>query len=307
MQNRPETPDSGQVSEELPGQPAPVTEQEPEQGFIRELSQFFIIPSLIVLLSVGVFIMFGLIASDEKGAREFLQEVRVGTGNDRWLAAFELSRLLSREPAAAQEPGLVQEIVDLARQAGPTDPRIRKYLVVALEQIGDPAGVPVIIEGLSDADPEVRLHAARAIASFGKVGGSREALAALLSDEDAAIRKVAIYALGQTGDPEAIPILIPRLEDPLEDVRWNAALALAVLGDDAGEGVIATMLDRDHLDSIVGITEEQKTSAVINGVQGAYLLRNAAMLGKLKELRRSDPSLKVREVALKAVAGIETR
>jgi hypothetical protein len=40
-----------------------IPEPEPEQGFLRELSQFFIVPSLIVLLCVGVFIMFGLLSS----------------------------------------------------------------------------------------------------------------------------------------------------------------------------------------------------------------------------------------------------
>ena len=74
------TDESGRVSQAQ-------ADLEPEQGFIRELSQFFVVPSLIVLLCVGVFIMFGLIASDKKDAGAFLQQVREGQGSERWMAA----------------------------------------------------------------------------------------------------------------------------------------------------------------------------------------------------------------------------
>lgn len=278
---------------------------EPEQGFIRELSQFIIVPSLIVLLCVAVFIMFGLIASEEKSARDFLQEVRAGSGNDRWLAAFELSRLLTQEQGARADSALVQEILQVSRQEGASDPRIRKYLIIALERLGDPAGGPAILAGLRDPDADVRLHAARAVASMPGLAGALEPLSALLADEDPAIRKVAIYALGQSRDRGAIPVLLTRLDDPTEDIRWNAALALAVLGDGGGRGVIASMLDREHLDGIEGISEDQKTSALINGIQGAFLLRDAGLLGRLRELGTADPSLRVREIAMKAAEAIE--
>src|SRR5512134_2133428 len=42
---------------------------DPEQGFMRELAQFFVVPSLIVLLCVGIFLMFGLLSNEQKSAR----------------------------------------------------------------------------------------------------------------------------------------------------------------------------------------------------------------------------------------------
>jgi HEAT repeat protein len=126
-----------------------------------------------------------------------------------------------------------------------------------------------------------------------------------MSDDDPAVRKVAIFALGQTRDTSAIPALRPRLEDAVEDIRWNAALALAVLGDPSGREVIAQMLDRSHLDRIEGITEDQKTAAIVNALQAVYLLRDATSIDKVRELSRSDPSLRVRDVALKTLEAIE--
>ena len=290
-------------------EPRPASEQhdedEPEQGFMRELSQFFIVPSLIVVLCVGVFLMFGLVTSEDKTAREFLQEIRTGRGNERWLAAFELSRLISQQPQLGADDRLVQEIIGIIRNEGAEEPQVRKYLVIALEHLGNRGAGPVILELLDDPDPEVRLHATRAMGVLEPVPGAVGPLSRLLADEDPAIRKVAIYALGQTRDPEAIPVLLPRLEDPLEDIRWNAALALAVLGDGSGRPVIVEMLDREHLDAISGITEEQKIRALINGVQAVYLLRETSLVEEVRELSSNDPSLKVREIAIKVLKELE--
>ncbi len=280
-------------------------ETEPEQGFMRELSQFFIVPSLIVLLCVGVFLMFGLLTTEDKTAREFLQEIRTGRGNERWLAAFELSRLISQRPELGGDDRLVGEIIGIIKDEGAGDPQVRKYLVIALEHLGNEAAGPAILDLLDDGEAEVRLHAARALSALDPIPGAVGPLSRLLDDEDTAIRKVAVYALGQTRDPRAIQVLIPKLDDPVEDIRWNAALALAVLGDGSGRPVIVEMLDRRHLDGIAGITEEQKVNALVNGVQAVYLMRETSLVETLRELSRGDPSLKVREIAIKALKELE--
>ncbi|HZI93306.1 MAG TPA: HEAT repeat domain-containing protein [Patescibacteria group bacterium] len=288
---------------DLEGTP-PEPEAEPEQGFVRELAQFFIVPSLIVLLCVGVFIMFGLISSESKGVRDFLQEIRSSRGTDRWQAAFEMSRAIAQQPALRADEGLVREISGVIGDEGRDDPKVRKYLIIALENLGNRSAGPALIAALADPDPEVRLQAARALGAIGGIDGSAGPLIALLSDEDAGIRKVAIYALGRTRDPVAIPALRPKLEDTSEDIRWNAALALAVLGDGSGRTVIEQMIDRRHLDTIDGITEEQKVGAIINGIQAVYLLHDRSFLQAVEELSRKDPSLKVREIAIKVLESL---
>ena len=190
------------------------------------------------------------------------------------------------------------------REEGREDPKVRKYLILALENLGSPAAGPVIIESLNDSDPEVRLQAARALGAIEGVPGAASALAGLLSDEDPGIRKVAVFAMGQTRDKSGIPALQPRLEDPVEDIRWNAALALAVLGDASGRPVLAQMIDRKHLDTIEGITEDQKVNAIVNGVQAVYLLHDTSFADTVRELSRSDPSLKVREISIKALESL---
>ena len=295
------------MSESRHETPAPPAEPpEPEQGFIRELSQFFIVPSLIVLLCVAVFVMFGLLTSEKHTAREYLQEIRSGSESARWQAAFELSRLIAREPALKQDAALVDDVVSLLSGRESADPRVRKYLMLALENLGSPRGGPAVVAGLRDKDPEVRLAAARAIAALGSVEGAVPALADLLADEDPGIRKMAIFSLGQLHDAAAIPALQPLISDPTEEIRWNAAVALAVLGDRSGTDVLGEMIDRKHLDGVAGITEDQKIAAMLNGVQAIYLLRDRSFLDRLRALSQDDPSLKVRDLCLRAIAALES-
>ena len=280
------------------------SEPEPEQGFVRELAQFFVVPSLIVLLCVGVFVMFGLISNESKGARELLQEIRSARGNDRWQAAFEMSRLIAQQASLKADDRLVTEITGVIRNEGKDDPKVRKYLILALQNLGNRAAGPVILESLKDPDPEVRLQAAGALGVLENVEGAAGALIDRLTDEDPGVRKLAVFALGRTHDPAAVPALQPALEDPIEDIRWNAALALAVLGDGSGRPVIAQMIDRAHLDTIDGITEDQKVDAIVNGVQAVYLLHDKSFVEAVRKLSRDDPSLKVREIAIQALASL---
>src|SRR5213593_4636165 len=87
---------------------APEAEQEtpPRQTTPFLVLQFFIFPMAIVAVCVTVFVIFGLIASEGKGARAYLDEVRTASANRRWQAAFELSKVLQarRDPSLA-EPG----------------------------------------------------------------------------------------------------------------------------------------------------------------------------------------------------------
>ena len=62
---------------------------------------------------VTVFVIFGMIASEGKGPREYLDEVRTGSANRRWQAAFELTKVLqARKDPALKDPRFVEEAVE---------------------------------------------------------------------------------------------------------------------------------------------------------------------------------------------------
>lgn len=85
----------------------------------------------------------------------------------------------------------------------------------SLAQIG-PAAIPALKTALTDADPEVRRQAARALGQMGpEAEPAVPELTQALSDKEATVRLAAAQALGRIG-PAAAPA-IPALVDALDE------------------------------------------------------------------------------------------
>ena len=100
-------------------------------------------------------------------------------------------------------------------------PLVRLLALEALRLIGDGAkdAVPALLKTLSDPDPEVRHEALMALAQIGVPDSSIGRLAELLRDEVEPVRRGAAFALGRVGPAgkPALPALRANLsaEDPL--------------------------------------------------------------------------------------------
>jgi HEAT repeat protein len=184
------------------------------------------------------------------------------------------------------------------------DPRVRRYLAVALGRIGDKRAVAPLLKVLEkpDADPETLIYAVWAL---GAIGDPRAAasLIKLAGSEDPGVRKAVVHSLGALPSPETRAALEAALGDAVEDVRWNAALALAHEGDAAARPVLLQMLDRSQLARAPGVTPEQEEEALLQAVAAAPRLADADVKDALERLRRADSSLRVREAARVALQG----
>lgn len=296
-----EAPEGSSVPEEGPRQTTPFL-----------VLQFFIFPMAIVAACVAVFVIFGLISSDAKTARDHLAEVRRGGGMfgvKRWQAAFAFAGALEAEKgrdAARRDPELVKETVALFEESKDDDPRVRRYLALALGRMRDPAAAPALLavvrDPASDQDPETLIHSILALGALGDPSAVPE-LVRLAAHTDPGLRKAAVHALGSFDTAEARAALARALEDPVADVRWNAALVLARKQEPAAAPVVAQMLDRSQLGSVPGLTPDQADEVVLQAVAAAAALGDASMRPALERLRASDPDLKVREAARIALEG----
>ena len=270
--------------------------------------QFFIFPMAIVAVCVTVFVIFGLIASEGKGARAYLDEVRTGSANRRWQAAFELSKVLqARKDPALADPGFADELVRVFTSSSADDPRVRRYLVLALGRLGDKRAVPALIQaadpsGDAAGDADAQVYAVWALGAIGDPSAV-PTLVKLAGGEDAGVRKAAVHALGSFPGDASRAALAAALGDRVEDVRWNAAVALARRRDPAGAPVLLEMMDRAHLGTVADLSPEQRDEAMLQAVQAAAVVPDPALHAALERLRDSDPSLTVRSAARAALEG----
>lgn len=268
--------------------------------------QFFIFPLAIVAVSVAVFVIFGLIAAEGRSARDYLQEVRSGGASRRWQAAFELSKIIqSHKDPALQDPRFVPELVALFEDAIQDDPRVRRYLALALGRVGDARAVPALLNAVgadAGADSEALIYSIWALGAIRDERALPELLR-LAGVEDAGVRKAAVHALGSFPGEAAAARLREALQDAVPDVSWNAALALARRGDASCAPVLRGMLDRSRLGATSGLSPEQAEDAILQAVSAAALVQDAEIRSALERLRDGDPSLKVREAALGALRG----
>jgi HEAT repeat protein len=275
---------------------------EPPRGAGRMLARFFLVPLLVVAVAVGIFLVFNLMTFERRSPRDYLEEVRGGTANRRWQAAFELSRSLGNLPEA-ERASLAAETLRIFEGLSPKradDVPVRRYLVLVLGRLGDPSAVPVLVRAAKDPDADTRLYAVWALGRIRSPAGFDTVLASSFS-EDPAARKMAAFVLGQLGDPRAIPRLRVLAGDAVPDVRWNAAIGLASLGDASGLPVLRSIIDRQALEKQATLTGEQTEAAMINALKAFALLRDEASLPLLEKVAKEDPNLRVREAARKAV------
>jgi HEAT repeat protein len=272
----------------------------PKESSKTILFQFVLFPLGVVAIAVGIFLLFGKMASDEQTVPDYLNEVQSGGRRERWQAAYQLSQLINAGEAK-KYPNLIHDVIRVYESAKNDDPRIRQYLSMVLGNLGDRRATPLLVDALGDRAPETRIYAALALGRLGDPAAVPP-LIQVFSTDERDVRKAAAYALGEIHDPRALPALAGALSDPIPDIRYNAAIALARYGDTRAIGVLREMLDRSRLDRVAGMRPEQKDAAMLAAIPALVKIAPEEAKATLEPLAKNDSSLQVRSAAAEAIA-----
>ena len=271
--------------------------------------QFFLIPLTVVAVVVAIYGGFRMMVAEERSPEEYLNEVRAGGRDRRWPAAYELSRLMDDPDVEARFPDLAPALLRTFVDSEGDDPRVRRYLALAIGRLqSPPAGTVVqLTEALDDPDTETLISVVWALASLGDEAVV-PSVVSMYQSTDSGVRKMAVYALGVLPDDGAHTTLRAALDDPVADVQWNAAVALARHGDARGIRVLRRMLDRAHVTGLVTASEtlnDPVSEVMISGLRAVAALADAVTAEDLHPsvvaLAESDQSLKVRQAALEVL------
>jgi len=156
---------------------------------------------------------------------------------DRWQKEKAVSSLLDfplGEVIAALEAGVRDQ----------TDADIRNASMEIFRLLGNRA-LPCLGCLISDDDPEVRLFAANILHEIGDPA-SLSLLLGAAGDNDVNVRTAVVEALGRIQDSQALPALIPLLDDE-PWVASSAVNAIGMIGGDKARAILHACLDREAL------------------------------------------------------------
>lgn len=186
-----------------------------------------VVPIAIVL--VGALIIFGVtkILSTERDYKDLVREMHSKTFGNRWVAAYELSKLISSSQIPSEDiPWLIENLNEIYTNAN--DPRTRQFCVVAMGAMRSNLAAPYLMKSLYDNDSKVRFHG---IVSLGNtppplpISDWSKAIE-FLSDKDAGIVQATILALATHRVADAEPVIEKLLNHPSDKIKFSAALGL---------------------------------------------------------------------------------
>jgi HEAT repeat protein len=275
------------------------SQPEPTNNRFNSVMRLFIVPLLIVIVSVGLFYAFGFLAFKTKTPEDFLYEIKTAGQSKKWQAAYSLAGMLvtEKEISAETQKTLTREILALFQNKEKYRAQVRSYLALALGYLKQPEAVPVLIEALQENDEDVVLYSVWSLTVLGD-GRAQTEILPLIEDDRPAIRKIAAFSLGHFPGEDSVNQLKKALRDSEADVTWNAALALAQLGNSSGAFILEKLLNRNYLDGFPDLSDEEKEKIMINALYAMDQIRYSEAISTIKELSQSDPSLKVRKAAM---------
>jgi HEAT repeat protein len=213
---------------------------------------------------------------------------RLSEDDSPWIREAAAQSLGSLGPAAAASG------TALLRAARTGEALVREEAVRAIAMIQPPEAAEALIAGMTDACPEVRVVASAGWMKAGEIPSAAvPVLVEALRDPEVQVRANAAHALARLAalPPEAIMLLIECAADPNDGLRLNAAVALR----EAAGGVVGELFDR-----LLG----DPNSRIRLIAAGAILARSPANVeaASVVAASLSDPALRLRQVALEAVA-----
>ncbi len=179
--------------------------------------------------------------------------------------------------------GPLQEVMENGKEEMP----VRLAAAVALGQMGNEQGINFLIDQLKSSDEKVRAAAVEALRTIGKP--ATRLLIEAAQSKDSLQRWGAVAALGETGDPKAVPILLKALRDEDENVRAVAAASLGKLRyARAARQLVQALADKServqaHAEWALENIGERAIPAIVDGAKRtATKLRTFRLLGRLK-------------------------
>ncbi len=277
-------------------------EQKKESSRIYSLFySFFLIPFMIAIFGAVFFLLFRFITYETTDASELLNQVKIGSATKRWQSAYELSKVLNDPDAVPFDLSFKNQMVSAYDHAINDDPLVRAYLAIAMGATGDQYYGDKLVLGLNDESRESRLAAIQAVGMVKEQSAISRLSEIIKSSDFQDERLAATMSLGFIGNSKTIPLLKSLLDDDEPNIRWDAAIGLAKMGEDSSIPTIQNLMDRNYLSTFPELDQNEVTKVILTAIETTTIIVDQRFEPLLETLASSDENLKVRNAAIKTL------
>ena len=254
---------------------------------------------MIAIFGAVFFLLFRFITYETHDASELLNQVKIGSKTKRWQSAYELSKVLNNPETVPLDLGFKDQIISAYRHSINDDPLVRAYLAIAMGATGDGFYSEELVGGITDEARESRLAAIQAVGMVRSTEAVDKLISVIERSDYQDERLAATMSLGFIGDDRSIPILNELLADEEPNIRWDAAIALAKMGEISSAPIIENLMDRTYLTTFPELDPKEVNKVILTAIETSSLMKYDRFEPKLVLLAESDENLKVRDAAIK--------
>lgn len=190
--------------------------------------------------SMAEVISDALSATDDRSARSTYVSALVALGRSGMRVVERMVKdsrwfVVRNGVAVLGEVGGEEAVGLLTGTLANEDARVRRETVLSLARIGGKDASGLVVGMLDDAEPAVRAAAARAVSVLKVEDGHRQLMEIVEQGDEDAVIEQALRALGQLGDPAAVPVIEKHavgsfFSKPPTEIRIAALSALGAIG-----------------------------------------------------------------------------
>ena len=256
---------------------------------------------MIAIFGAVFFLLFRFITYETTDASELLNQVKIGSATKRWQSAYELSKVLNDPDAVPFDLSFKNQMVSAYDHAINDDPLVRAYLAIAMGATGDQYYGDKLVLGLNDESRESRLAAIQAVGMVKEQSAISRLSEIIKSSDFQDERLAATMSLGFIGNSKSIPLLNSLLNDDEPNIRWDAAIGLAKMGEDSSIPTIQSLMDRNYLSTFPELDQNEVTKVILTAIETTTVIVDQRFEPLLETLASSDENLKVRNAAIKTL------
>jgi len=283
-----------------------IQEQNPSKIYALFYS-FFLIPFMLAIFGALFFFMFQFLTYEKNTPADLLDNIQSGSSTKRWQSAFELSNMLD-ESKIENKILFNSKLIALYEKSKHDDSRVRTYLALAMGKTKDSSFGQYLLKGLlEDKDLTNRIAAIKSLGMLKYNDGCAELEKIIIESNYDSEKLAAIISLGVIGNIKYKNILIDMLEYEEPNIRWDAAIALAKMGDKSGVNIIENLLERKYYNQYPpssngkGIDINEIDNSIYTAIAISQQIIDSKFKNKLIYLSQNDKNIKIREFALKTL------